>query len=116
MSEMLRIENLVQQFKLDKSVLDKIKIKNGKVKYETRVVKAVNGISFTINKGEAFGLVGESGCGKSTTARTIIGLNKPTAGKMIFEGRDMGEMDKKERHALRKQMQMIFQDNCSLPQ
>ena len=110
MSEMLRIENLVQQFKLDKSILDKIKIKNGKVKYETRVVKAVNGISFTINKGEAFGLVGESGCGKSTTARTIIGLNKPTAGKMIFEGRDMGEMDKKERHALRKQMQMIFQD------
>jgi len=110
MSEMLRIENLVQQFKLDKGILDKIKFKNGKLKYETRVVKAVNGISFTINKGEAFGLVGESGCGKSTTARTIIGLNKPTGGKMIFEGKNMGEMDKKERMALRKQMQMIFQD------
>ena len=49
MSEMLRVENLVQQFKLDKSFLDKIKFKGGKLKYETRVVKAVNGISFTIN-------------------------------------------------------------------
>jgi len=110
MSEILRVENLVQQFKLDKGLLSKIKLKNGKLTVKGRVVQAVNGISFTVEKGEAFGLVGESGCGKSTTARTIIGLNRPTSGEIVFDGKSVGEMDKKERFGLHKQMQMIFQD------
>ena len=110
MSEILRVENLVQQFKLDKGLLSKLHMENGRIVVRGRVVQAVNGVSFSVDKGEAFGLVGESGCGKSTTARTIIGLNRPTAGKMFFDGQDMGALSGRERLALRKQMQMIFQD------
>ena len=110
MSTLLKVENLTQQFVLDKSFLDQIKLKNGKLTLRKRVVRAVNSVSFSIEKGEAFGLVGESGCGKSTTARTIIGLNQATSGKIIFDGRELGAMSRKERFDLHKQMQMIFQD------
>ena len=110
MSEILRVEHLVQQFSLDKTLLDKIKFQNGRITIHERVVNAVNDISFSVEEGEAFGLVGESGCGKSTTARTIVGLNKPTSGKIIFEGKDLGAMSAKERLAIHKDIQMIFQD------
>ena len=110
MSEILRVENLTQQFRLDKSLLDKLHWEKGRITLRERVVKAVNGISFHVERGEAFGLVGESGCGKSTTARTIIGLNRPTSGDILFDGKSTAAMDKGERFALHKQMQMIFQD------
>ncbi len=108
MSELLRVDNLVQQFHLDKSFLDKVKLKDGKVVLEERVVQAVNSISFSVEKGEAFGLVGESGCGKSTTARTIIGLNKPTSGEIYFDGQPIDRQANRAHFA--QQMQMIFQD------
>ncbi|WP_339252844.1 ATP-binding cassette domain-containing protein [Sporosarcina sp. FSL W8-0480] len=76
-------------------------------------VKAVDGISFELQPGETYGLVGESGCGKTTSGRSIIGLNKATAGEMIFEGKDLAKMSKAERYKYTKDIQMIFQDPYS---
>ena len=110
MSDILRVEHLVQQFSLDKTFLDKIKFENGRIRIHERIVNAVNDVSFSVEEGEAFGLVGESGCGKSTTARTILDLYKPTSGKIYFDGKDLGAMSSKERLAVHKDIQMIFQD------
>ncbi len=76
-------------------------------------VKAVDGISFYIKHGETLGLVGESGCGKSTTGRAILQLHRPTAGSVVFEGRELTEVKGKELRAFRRKMQMIFQDPFS---
>ena len=73
-------------------------------------VKAVDGVTFNIKKGETLGLVGESGCGKTTTGRAILQLYKPTAGSIMFEGRDLTELSGKEMRAMRRQIQVIFQD------
>lgn len=110
MKDLVRVENLVQQFNLDKGLMDKIHWDKGKFTLRTRIVNAVNDVSFHIEEGEAFGLVGESGCGKSTTARTIMGLYEPTSGKIIYDGQDLGSLSKKERLTMHKNMQMIFQD------
>jgi len=77
---------------------------------ETGSIKAVDDVSFEIKKGETLGLVGESGCGKTTTGRTLIQLYRPTAGDVFFEGINLAETKGKELRALRKHMQMIFQD------
>lgn len=79
-------------------------------KFSKKVVSAVNDLSFEIRAGETFGLVGESGCGKSTTGRAIMHLDPPTSGKVYFEGRDISKMSKKELKAMRREMQFIFQD------
>jgi len=73
-------------------------------------VKAVDDISFSITRGETFGLVGESGCGKSTAARTIIRLYHPTSGSVIFDGTDIAKLSEKELKPYRRRIQMIFQD------
>ncbi|WP_411683062.1 ABC transporter ATP-binding protein [Clostridium thailandense] len=73
-------------------------------------VKAVDDVSFNINEGETLGLVGESGCGKTTTGRTIIKLYEPTAGEIIFDGKDIAKLNSKEIIPYRRKMQMIFQD------
>ena len=79
-------------------------------KFSKKVVSAVNDLSFEIRAGETFGLVGESGCGKSTTGRAIMHLDPPTSGKVYFEGRDISKMNKKELKAMRREMQFIFHD------
>ena len=79
-------------------------------RFSKKVVSAVNDLSFEIRAGETFGLVGESGCGKSTTGRAIMHLDPPTSGKVYFEGRDISKMNKKELKAMRREMQFIFQD------
>ena len=75
------------------------------------VLEAVDGLSFEINKGETFSLVGESGCGKSTVAKLIVGLHRPSRGEIIFDGINLSNVtDKKEANAVRRRWQMIFQD------
>ncbi|EYE87827.1 peptide ABC transporter ATP-binding protein [Fervidicella metallireducens AeB] len=85
-------------------------IKKGLLKKTVANVKAVDDVSFTINKGETLGLVGESGCGKTTTGRTIIKLYQPTSGQIIYGGKDIAKLSEKEMAPYRRKMQMIFQD------
>ncbi|MCK5762351.1 MAG: ATP-binding cassette domain-containing protein, partial [Candidatus Izimaplasma sp.] len=97
---LLEIKNLKKYF--DKS--------RGFIKKEKRILTAVDGISFNIYKGETFGLVGESGCGKSTTGRTIVKLYEPTGGEIIFDGVDLATIKEKNMLPYRRKIQMIFQD------
>ena len=96
-------------------------IKNLKKHYEVKkgmfskptIIKAVNDISFEVKKGEILSIVGESGCGKSTTAKLLMTIEKPTAGEIFFEGKDITKFSEKELQEYRKKVQIIFQDPYS---
>lgn len=96
----LRVENLVEYFPIRRGVFQRV----------VGHVHAVDGISFEIHRGETLGLVGESGCGKSTTGRTILQLYRPTSGKVFFEGEDLTKVKGEKLRRLRRKIQMIFQD------
>ena len=97
---LLDVQHLKKYFVVEKNFFGK----------PTSILKAVDDVSFQIKKGEAFGLVGESGCGKSTIGKMIVDLYTPTAGKILFEGTDLTSLPKKERRRYCKDIQLIFQD------
>ncbi|GIN40437.1 dipeptide/oligopeptide/nickel ABC transporter ATP-binding protein [Bacillus obstructivus] len=97
---LLKVEHLKKNFPIRGGVFSK----------QIGAVKAVDDISFTIHKGETLGLVGESGCGKSTTGRMLLRLLEPSEGKIIFEGNDITKLSNRELRKIRGKMQMIFQD------
>ena len=99
---LLSVQHLCKEFPVESGVFGK--------RFSKRVVHAVNDVSFDIYAGETFGLVGESGCGKSTTGRCIMHLTRPTSGTVLFEGKDVSKMSKKELKEMRRNMQFIFQD------
>jgi len=96
-----------------KDLVTSFPIKGGVFKKKIGDIQAVSGISFNIYPGETMGLVGESGCGKSTVARTIIGLEKPESGHIYFEGQDLTNISHGDMRNLRKDVQLIFQDPLS---
>jgi oligopeptide/dipeptide ABC transporter ATP-binding protein len=100
MPPLLQVKNLQQYFPVRKGVFRTV----------AGYVRAVDGISFEIAEGETLGLVGESGCGKTTAGRTILKLLKPTAGRIVYEGRDITELAGAEMRSLRRKMQIVFQD------
>lgn len=94
------VENLKKHFPIRRGLLQR----------QTGAVKAVDGVSFSVRKGETLGLVGESGCGKSTTGRVILQLQKATGGHVFIGGKDLTQMQGEELRQMRRKMQMIFQD------
>src|ERR1700674_2424244 len=99
-AELLRVEHLKMHFPITRGFLQR----------QVGSVRAVDDISFTVAKGETLGLVGESGCGKSTTGRAILQLYRPTHGSVFFEGKDLTLIKGEELRKMRRKMQMIFQD------
>ena len=99
-NHLIDVERLVKYFPITAGV----------IKRKKADVKAVDDISFYIKKGETLGLVGESGCGKTTTGHCILQLHKPTSGKVLFEGRDLVQMKGEALRKMRRHMQLIFQD------
>ena len=100
---LLEVKNLVKHYPIKAGVLQKTVGK----------VRSVDGVSFSIERGKTFGLVGESGCGKTTIGRTLIRLVEPTSGQALLNGQDIFSLNKKDLKALRPKLQMIFQDPYS---
>jgi ABC-type oligopeptide transport system ATPase subunit len=101
---LMEVKDLEKHFPLSRGVV---------VRRKVGAVKAVDGVSFAVMKGETLGIVGETGCGKSTTARLMMRLLEPTAGSVLFEGTDISHLRGKQLKATRRQLQMVFQDPYS---
>ena len=109
-SPLVDIRGLGKKFDLTGSLLEQISFKNGRFQRKQEAVHAINGVNLQVFKGEALCVVGESGCGKSTVARTIMGLLSPTAGEVHYEGKRIDTLEGKALLPYRSKMQMIFQN------
>ena len=104
MSNLVEVRDLVKHFPIRKGIV---------IQHQVGAVKAVDGVSFDVVQGETLGIVGETGCGKSTTARLLCRLMDPTSGSITFEGRDVNELKRDQVKGLHRDMQMVFQDPYS---
>lgn len=104
MNEIVKVEHLTKYFPVEKSFLERLFTR------KKRYVKAVDGVTFSVNKGEIFTLAGESGCGKTTTGKLIVRLIEPTSGKIWLDGEDITKLKGERLRLLRRKMQIIFQD------
>ena len=104
------IRGLEKRFDLSGSLLEQISFKNGRFHRKQEAVHAINGVDLQVQKGEALCVVGESGCGKSTVARTVMGLLSPSGGEIYYDGERIDNLDGKEVLPYRRKMQMIFQN------
>ncbi|UQG62194.1 ATP-binding cassette domain-containing protein [Marinobacter sp. M3C] len=109
-SPLVDIRGLEKKFDLSGSLLEQVSFKNGRFQRKQEAVHAINGVNLQVFKGEALCVVGESGCGKSTVARTIMGLLSPTAGEVHYEGKRIDTLEGKALLPYRRKMQMIFQN------
>ncbi|HEY5718256.1 MAG TPA: oligopeptide/dipeptide ABC transporter ATP-binding protein [Motiliproteus sp.] len=107
---LLQVRDLYQRFNISGDFLDQLQFKGGKLIRHQEHVHAINGVSFDVVKGEALCVVGESGCGKSTVARTVMGLLRPTGGSISYQGERIDHLSATELLPYRKRMQMIFQN------
>lgn len=106
----LSVKNIYKHFDISGDFLDQLKLEKGSIKREKTLVKAINGVSFDVFPGETVCMVGESGCGKSTVARTVLGLYPPNSGEIYFDGNRIDHLSPEKMRPFRTQMQMIFQD------
>ena len=106
----LAVKNLRQQFRLGGGFWKELSFSGGKLRRAPKLVHAVNDVSFSICRGEVFSIVGESGCGKSTAARTVIKLLEPAAGEIWFDGTEITRLDAQQMLPFRRRMQMVFQN------
>ena len=109
-TDFVRVEALRKAFPLTRGVLEELRFEGGRLRRESRSVKAINGVDLGVKRGEALCIVGESGCGKSTVARVIMGLLSPTAGSVHCDGCRIDTLSNTERLPFRRRMQMIFQN------
>jgi peptide/nickel transport system ATP-binding protein/oligopeptide transport system ATP-binding protein len=107
---LLDVEELETRFDVSGGPLDRLRFDGWRPSLRRRVVHAVNGVSFAIGRGEVFALVGESGCGKSTVAKTVARIHEPSAGAVRLGGEDIARLDQRALLPFRRRMQMIFQD------
>ncbi|WP_312366099.1 dipeptide ABC transporter ATP-binding protein [Ensifer sp.] len=106
----LDVRNLVKAFSISGGFFDRLQFGGGKLLAPERVLNAVNGVSLSIAPGEVLALVGESGCGKSTVAKTIARIHAPTSGDIYIDGTEVSSLNQKELRPFRRKLQMIFQD------
>ena len=100
MSALLELSDVVKEYPITTRLLQR----------RTGAVHAVSGVSFEVPAGATFGLVGESGCGKTTIGRMIVGLERPTGGSILFDGRDVARLPVRQRRRLQRARQLVFQD------
>src|SRR5690349_16322741 len=98
---LLEVTDLVKHFPVTRGII---------MRHQIGTVKAVDGVSFSVDRGETLALVGESGCGKSTTARAVLRLIEPTSGSVRFEGEELTQAPPERMRELRREMQIVFQD------
>jgi peptide/nickel transport system ATP-binding protein len=112
-TQLLEIKDLYKSFPLTANFLEQLQIENWKIRRRKEAVHAINGVTLTVNRGEALCVVGESGCGKSTVARVVMGLLTPTQGSIHYAGQRIDNLPREQMAPYRRKMQMIFQNPYS---